>query len=170
MATHWDATADVSGLMAEVLFAEALWRIAPDTVLYEPRHPLVDVGSVARGLEVDVKVARRIRQRISAGKPEDCVEWRGVNRAEQARPGVTHFALVGLAEDVQLRFEDDPIGTLRLGGTVSSDFVYLVPREVVNTATPVWRKDGKPGKGLCRHLPIRVVEKYRFPESVPPLA
>jgi len=96
MTRHWDATAHVSRLIAEVLFAELLWRIAPDTDLYEPRHALVDVGSAARGLEVDVKVARRITERISPGEPEPCVEWRGSVRTEQARPGITHFALVGL--------------------------------------------------------------------------
>ena len=84
-------------------------------------------------------------------------EW---TLAQQARPGATHFALVGLAEDVQLRFEDDPLATLRLGGTVSSVFVYLVPQEVMNTATPLLRRDSKLGKGLYRHLPSGVAESH----------
>lgn len=163
MATYWDATEHVKGLMAEVLFAEALWRLAPDSVLYAPRHPLVDVGSVELGMEVDVKLARRIVQRISAGEPEECVEWWGAARDEQARAGVTHFALVGLAEDVQLRFEDDPGGTLRFAGKASTEFIYLVPRDVVNGAGPVWLTDGTPGRGLYRHLPIAVAERYAFP-------
>lgn len=163
MATHWDVTAHARGLMAEVLFAEALWRSASDTELYGPRHPLVDVGSVERDMMVDVKLARRLVQRISAGEPEECVEWRGAARDEQARPGVTHFALVGIADDAQLRVEDDPTGILRFAGTAATEFIYLVPRDVVNDASPVWLSSGTPGRGLYRHLPIAVAARYEFP-------
>ena len=71
--------------------------LRPTPVLYEPRHPLIDVGSVELFIEVDVKLARRLMQRISAGEPEESVEWWGAARDEQARARVTHFALVGLA-------------------------------------------------------------------------
>jgi len=166
MQTKWDATNHVRSVLAELVFAEELFRIEASTEIYAPRHPLTDVMNEALHLDVDVKVAGQVPQDISGKGSEQCIEWRGSGRKEEAREGVTHYALVVLDDTSSLYFENaDAPGEMKFSGTAKASAIYLVERELINGSRRVWNKSlGQEGSGVYLHLPLPVCEARLFPD------
>lgn len=166
MQTKWDATNHVRSVLAELVFAEELFRLEASTEIYAPRHRLTDVVNDALHLDVDVKIASQVSQDISGKGSEECIEWRGSGRNEEAREGVTHYALVILDPSSSLHFENaDEPGEMRFSGTAKASAIYLVERELVNVSRRVWNKtSGQEGTGAYLHLPLPVCEARLFPD------